>query len=78
MLSSWRHAILQSGLPPTTRYVLLAISCHVTDAGETCVPALDELVAQTGLDNNTVLHQIRIAKTAGWLKEDGSGDFPAL
>ena len=76
--ASWRNAVLQSGLPPTTRYVLLVISCHMTDAGETCVPTLDTLVAETGLDNNTVLHQLRIAKKAGWLTEDGNGAFPTL
>ena len=76
--ASWRHAVLQSGLPPTTRYVLLVWSFHMTDAGETCVPTLDTLVAETGLDNNTVAHQLRIAKKASWLTEDGRAAFPGL
>ncbi len=31
---TWRHGILKSDLPATTRHVLLTISCHMNDLGE--------------------------------------------
>ena len=65
---SWRHAILRSDLPPTTRHVLLTLSCHMNDAGESCFPSIATLVEETGLSNRSVIDHIRSAKEAGWLK----------
>ena len=65
---SWRHAVLRSDLPPTTRHVLLTLSCHMNDAGESCFPSIATLVEETGLSNRSVIDHIRFAKEAGWLK----------
>ena len=64
---SWRHAILKSELSPTTRHVLLTLSCHMNDAGESCFPSIATLVEETGLSRSSVISHIKLAKEAGWI-----------
>ena len=65
---SWRHAILKSELSPTTRLVLLTLSCHMNDAGESCFPSIATLVEETGLSRSSVIAHIKLAKGAGWIR----------
>lgn len=64
---SWRLAILRSDLQPVTRHVLLTLSCHMNDAGESCFPSLKTLCRETGLSNRCVIDHLRIAADAGWI-----------
>src|ERR1044072_799232 len=65
---SWRHAIANSGLPPTTRHVLLTISIKMDETGGSCYPPITELVALTGLDKKTVRKHLEIAESKGWIE----------
>lgn len=67
-LFSWRHAILESELPSTTRHVLLTLSCHMSDAGDSCFPSTRKLSRETGLSERAVITHLKKAKAAGWLK----------
>ena len=67
-LFSWRHAILESDLPPTTRHVLLTLSCHMNDVGESCYPTIDTLARETGLSKRAVITHIQSANKLGWIK----------
>lgn len=70
---TWRHALLKSDLPATTRHVLLTISCFMNDVGGGCYPTQEQLAEATGLSNRAVRQHIDVAVKAGWLvrKEHG-------
>ncbi len=65
---SWRQAITQSGLPPTTRHVLHAISFHMNEHGEGCYPSEQTLAKETGYSRETVNRHISKARSAGWIE----------
>lgn len=64
---SWRHAITRSDLPATTRHVLLTLSVFMDEAGQSCYPSVEDLMAATGLSKNAVLKHLAEACEAGWL-----------
>ncbi len=70
---TWRHAIIKSDLPATTRHVLLTISCFMNDVGGGCYPTQEQLAEATGLTDRAVRKHIEIAEASGWLirKEHG-------
>ncbi|HHL4081267.1 helix-turn-helix domain-containing protein [Burkholderia sola] len=72
---TWRHAILNSNLPSTTRHVLLTLSCHVNDAGEDAYPSTKTLARESGLSEKSVCTHLGIAREAGWfiVKKHGYG-----
>ena len=64
---TWRHAIVKSDLPATTRHVLLTLSIYMNEAGKGCFPSVDEIVSATGLSKRAVLTHLQAAVDAGWL-----------
>ena len=64
---SWRSAILKSSIPPTTKLVLLTLSCHMNDAGESCYPSINLLCSETGLSNRAVITHLHNAAEWGWI-----------
>jgi hypothetical protein len=65
---TWRAAILKSDLPPTTRHVLLTLSCYINDVGQSAYPSTKTLTADTGLSERSVITHLQLAKERGWLK----------
>lgn len=65
---SWRHAVTRSGLPPTTRHVLLTLSIYMDETGRSCFPKVEDLAEATGLSKRSILTHIDAAVAAGWLK----------
>lgn len=63
---TWRHAIIKSSLPPTTRHVLLTLSCHLNDLGEDCFPSTAMLADETGLSERSVCTHLALAAEHGW------------
>lgn len=63
----WRRAILQSDLPPTTRHVLLTLSCFMSKSGRDCFPTTRQIAAATGLSERSVCTHVMSATEAGWL-----------
>lgn len=72
-LFSWRHAILESDLPSTTRLVLLTLSCHMSDAGDSCFPSVVRLASESGLSKKAVIEHLKIAKEKGWILVSAHG-----
>jgi hypothetical protein len=70
---SWRQAILEAELQPTSKHVLLTLACHMNDAGESCYPSIELLCRETGLSNRTVITHLQIATEEGWIKVDKHG-----
>lgn len=70
---TWRHAILKSSLPSTTKHVLLTISCRMNDVGEGCYPSTSTLAEETGLSERAVCKHIADAKALGWLRVEQHG-----
>jgi len=58
---SWRHAVLQSDLPATTRHVLLTLSCFMNEVGTGCYPTQEQIAAATGLTDRAVRKHLEIA-----------------
>jgi hypothetical protein len=42
-LFTWRRAMLNSDLKPTTKHVLLTLSCYMNEFGKECFPSIDTL-----------------------------------
>jgi hypothetical protein len=63
---TWRHAIIKSTLPPTTRHVLLTLACHLNDLGEDCFPSTLMLAEETGLSERSVCTHLAVAAERGW------------
>jgi len=70
---TWRAAILKSDLPPTTRHVLLTLSCYVNDAGGSAYPSTKTLADDTGLSERAVITHLKFAVEASWLKINKHG-----
>lgn len=70
---TWRHAIIKSGLPPTTRHVLLTISCFMNEMGDGCYPTQKQLADATGLSERAVRQHLDVAEKAGWIKRQEHG-----
>ncbi|MEO9231602.1 MAG: helix-turn-helix domain-containing protein [Devosia sp.] len=70
---SWRQAILESNLQPTTRHVLLTLACHMNDAGESCYPSIELLCKETGLSNRSVITHLQNANQDGWIQVSKHG-----
>lgn len=61
---SWRHAVLKSDLPATTRHVLLTIGVFEETEGH--VPSLSEMVDATSLSERAVRKHLGVAAGAGY------------
>lgn len=64
---TWRHAIIESDLPSTTRHVLLTLSCHISDSGRAAAVTVADLVTHTGLSKTAVMLHLKAAEKSGWL-----------
>ena len=66
-LFTWRGAIGDSGLPPTVRHVLLAVSLYMSERGDSAFPGNARLVHDTGLGDRAVRRALKAAVEADWL-----------
>lgn len=64
---TWRAAIIRSDLAPTTRHVLLTLSCHINDAGEPTYPSTLTLADECALSERAVVTHLKLAHSLGWL-----------
>jgi hypothetical protein len=70
---TWRHAIIRSDLPATTRHVLLTISCFMNEMGEGCYPTQQRLAEATGLTERAIRTHLEIAEEKGWIRRQQHG-----
>ena len=69
LLYKWRKAIAsEHGPPSTTRFVLLALSLHMSQEGDSCFPSMQTLAVETGLTERCVCTHIQNAVNEGWLR----------
>jgi len=66
-LFSWRAAICDSDLPPTTRLVALTLSLHMNERGGSAFPKQATLARESGLNVETVRDHLRMLRETGWL-----------
>lgn len=66
---TWRSAMASKFGPPssTTRLVLLTLSLHMSEQGDSCFPGIDRLVDESGLSKKSVIDHIQIAEEMGWI-----------
>ena len=68
-LFTWRSAFMaKNGPPSTTRLVLLAISLHMTEKGESSFPSYALLASETGLSKRSCMSHVQKACELGWLE----------
>lgn len=70
---TWRAAILKSNLAPTTRHVLLTLSCYINDVGQSAYPSIKTLAKDTGLTERAVGTHLHVARDANWLRVSKHG-----
>ena len=68
-LVTWRFAICNSDLPPTTRHVLLTLSLYMNEMGESHFPTTTKLAMDTGLSKHSVITHLAKAEKCGWIKK---------
>lgn len=66
-LFSWRAALSDSGLPPTSRHVALALSLYMNERGGSAFPSAGRLSHDTGLSERAVRQHLGGLRDAGWL-----------
>lgn len=67
-LFSWRSAILDSSLSPTTKLVALALATYMSDRGDSAHPGPARLAKDTSLHLSTVKERLVELERAGWLR----------
>lgn len=68
-LFTWRSAVASKFGPesPTTRHVLLTLSIHMNEKGESCYPSTKLLADETGLSERSVCTHLELAEKSGWI-----------
>lgn len=74
-LFTWRSAIASPLGPsnPTTRHVLLTLSLHMNERGESCYPTTKQLAEETGLSERSVCTHLEQAEIDGWMRKRAVG-----
>lgn len=66
-LFTWRSALAESDLGPTTRHVALALSLYMNERGGSAYPGPALLARDTGLHLSTVKEKLAELEVKGWL-----------
>lgn len=66
-LFTWRSAVCESNLGPTTRHVALTLALYMSERGDSAHPGPARLAHDTGLHVSTVKEHLSILTTVGWL-----------
>lgn len=66
-LLTWRSAICDSGMAPTTRHVALTLSLYMNERGGSAHPGAVKLAGDTGYSERTVRDHLAILTAEGWL-----------
>ncbi len=68
-LFTWRSAVASRHGPksPISRHVLLTLSLHMSELGDSCFPSLSLLSEESGLGLRTIKEHIAIAAAGGWI-----------
>lgn len=68
-LFTWRSAVASERGPDdsTVRFVLLTLSLHMNEKGESCFPSLSQLAEETNLARATVSRKLKRARELGWI-----------
>lgn len=77
-LFTWRSAIAESDLAPTSKLVAFALSLHMNERGESCFPSQTTLAKETSLGERTVRYHLLFLERLGWIvreKRRGRSDL---
>jgi hypothetical protein len=68
-LFTWRSVVASKHGPksPITRHVLLTLSLHMSERGDSCFPSTGLLTEETGLGLRTVKEHLALGAGAGWI-----------
>ena len=66
---TWRSAFCSAHGPKasTTRLVLLCLSLHMNEQGESCFPSINRLAMESALSRKSVIDHLQIAEQEGWI-----------
>ena len=63
----WADAVRKSDLPPTTKQVLVALSCYMKSNGQDCWPSYQLIAKDISRNRSTVIKHIQVAVELGWI-----------
>lgn len=68
-LFTWRSAVASKHGPanPTMKHVLIFLSLHMSEKGDSCFPSTRLLAEETGLNQRTIVKQLAEAGRLGWI-----------
>ena len=69
----WRHAVLDSPLPSTTKLVLLTVSCFMNDLGQGAYRSTKDLARFSSLSERALCSHLQNAVDLGWLAKARRG-----
>lgn len=67
-LFTWRSAVCESDLAPTTRHVALTLSLYMSERGDSARPGAPTLARDTGLSVRAVREHLAELERRGWLR----------
>lgn len=69
-LFTWRSAVAESELPPTSKLVAFALSLHMNERGESCFPSQPTLARETSLSERAVREHLLSLLREGWIERE--------
>lgn len=66
-LFTWRSAIVDARVAPTTKLVALCLSLHMNERGGSCFPSQALLAWESGLTARSVREHLGILEGEGWI-----------
>lgn len=70
----WRNAIASKhGPKPTVRHILLTLSIHMNNSGESAFPSTRTMAIETGLSHRSIITNLEIARAEGWIIKTSRG-----
>lgn len=72
---SWRSVVSSKHGPPSpmTRHVLLALSLHISELGDSFFPTIQQLAEETALPEHSVRKHLMLAEEGGWFYATSDG-----
>lgn len=66
-LFTWRSAVCESDLSPTTRHIAITLSLYMNERGGSAHPGATLLAHDTGLNVSTIREHLALLASKGWL-----------
>ena len=70
---SWRDQVSRSDLPASSKHVALTLALFMSEAGDSCFPAIKTIAGRMSCAESTVKTHLRVLQKAGWIVKTHQG-----